>query len=95
MGPVIKHLRAGNAECMAQAMHLPHFLRFASDATLIAMLAGVLLALSGVAWWRDRQRMQRGDPDAVGLAPWRDIAAITSLAGLVLLAVAAMGWLKG
>ena len=76
-------------------MHLPAFLRFASDATLIAMLAASLLALSGLAFWGDMRRRRRRDIDAVGVMPWRDIAAIASFAGLALLAMAVMGWLRG
>jgi len=76
-------------------MHLPDFIRFASDATIAALAGGGLLALSGIAVWGERRRQGRRHVDAVGIMPWRDIAALTSFAGLVLLAMAVMGWLKG
>ncbi len=76
-------------------MPMPAFLRFASDATVLALVAGGLLALSALAVWGDRRRRLRRDIDAVGLMPWRDIAAFSSFAGLALLAMAVMGWLKG
>jgi hypothetical protein len=75
--------------------HLPAFLLFASDATLFAVAAAGVLAISVLAFWRDRRRRQRREPDAVGLLPWRDIAALSSIAGLVMLAVAVMGWIRG
>ena len=61
----------------------------------VAMVAMAVLALSGLAFWRDRRRRQRREIDAVGLLPWRDIAALTCFAGLVMLAMAVMGWIRG
>lgn len=75
--------------------HLPAFLLFASDATILALVAMAVLALSVLAFWRDRRRRQRREIDAVGLLPWRDIAALTCFAGLVMLAMAVMGWIRG
>ena len=74
-------------------MKLPSFLLFASDATIIALCGGALLAVSGVALWGERQRKKRRNIDAVGLMPWRDIAAITLFGGMVLLAMAISGWM--
>ena len=76
-------------------VHLPAFLLFASDATILALIAGGVLALSALALWRDRKRRQRSEIDAVGLMPWRDIAALSCFAGLVMLAMAVMGWIRG
>lgn len=76
-------------------MPVPDFLLFASDATILALVAGALLALSALALWGDRRRRRRREIDAVGLMPWRDIAALACFAGLVLLAMAAMGWIRG
>lgn len=76
-------------------MPMPHFLRFASDATIIGLIAGGLLALSALAFWGERRRRLRREVDAVGLMPWRDIAALSCFAGLALLAMAVMGWLRG
>ena len=76
-------------------MPLPHFLRFASDATFAGLLGLGLLALSGLAVWGEKRRRERSDIDAVGLLPWRDIAALSSFAGLVLVAMAGVGLIKG
>jgi len=80
---------------MHAAMKALHFLRFASDATILALIAGGVLMLSAFAFWGDVRRRRRRNIDAVGLMPWRDIAAISSIAGMVLLAMAVMGWIKG
>jgi len=80
---------------MHAAMSLLHFLRFASDATITGLIAGAVLALSVLALWGDARRRRRREIDAVGLMPWRDIAALTSIAGFVLLAMAVMGWIRG
>ena len=80
---------------MHAAMKALHFLRFASDATILALIAGGVLAISALAAWRDVRRRRRRNIDAVGIMPWRDIAAISSIAGMVLLAMAVMGWIKG
>ena len=34
------------------------------------------------------------DLNAVGWVPWRDLSALTAFAGLVLMAMAASGWMK-
>ena len=83
------------AHHMHAAMKALHFLRFASDATILALIAGGVLAISALAAWRDVRRRRRRNIDAVGIMPWRDIAAISSIAGLVMLAMAVMGWIKG
>lgn len=71
----------------------PDFLRFASDATIAGLWGGALLLLSLVAMLGDRRRRRRSDINAVGWVPWRDLSAFTAFAGLVLLAMAASGWL--
>jgi hypothetical protein len=76
-------------------MHWPHFLLLASDATRYLMAGGALLALSLLAMWGERRRAGRKHIDAVGIMPWRDIAALSSFAGLALLAFGTIGWLKG
>jgi len=76
-------------------MRLPDFLLFASDATLFALAAAGLLALSVLAACGERRRKRRRSIDAVGLMPWRDVGVLSLFAGLVLLAMAVMGWLKG
>ena len=76
-------------------MHMPEWLLFASDATRFGLWGGGLLLLSALAVWGDRRRARRSDVDAVGVMPWRDIAALSGFAGLALLAFAATGWIKG
>ena len=76
-------------------MKWPGFLLFASDATLIAVAGMAMLLLSLAAFMGDRRRRNRRNIDAVGVLPWRDIAALTMLLGMMLLALAISGWLKG
>jgi len=76
-------------------MHEPAFLLFASDATLVGLVGGALLAVSVLALLGERRRKRRKHIDAVGWMPWTTLSVLTTFAGLSLLAVAASGWLKG
>ena len=76
-------------------MEEPDFLLFASDATLMALVAAGLLAVALVAGLGDRRRRRRRHVDAVGWVPWTTISALSLFAAFVLLAFAATGWLKG
>lgn len=76
-------------------MHLPDWIRFASDATIYGLWGGGLLGLSAFCAWRDHRRKKRRDIERVGLMPWRDIGALSGFAGLALMAFAAVGWLGG
>jgi hypothetical protein len=69
------------------------FIRFASDATIVALWGSGMLLVSLFAFVGDRRRMRRKRIDAVGWMPWRDISAISLFAGVVLMAVALTGWL--
>jgi hypothetical protein len=69
------------------------FIRFASDATIVALWGSGMLLVSLFAFVGDRRRMRRKRIDAVGWMPWRDISAISLFAGVVLMAVAVTGWL--
>ena len=76
-------------------MQWPDWILFASDATRYAMAGGALLLLSAISLVGDTRRARRKDVDRVGIMPWRDIGALSLFAGLVLLAFAGVGWLKG
>lgn len=76
-------------------MQLPYWLEFASDATLFGLWGGAFLLLSALSIWGDRRRAKRRDADAVGLVPWRDIAALSTFIGLALMSFAAVGWIRG
>ena len=76
-------------------MHLPDFLTFASDATRYGLAGGALLLVSVLASIGDRRRKNRKNPDDVGIMPWRDIAALSTFAGLALVAFAVVGWISG
>ncbi len=76
-------------------MHEPTFLLFASDATLLALAGAALLLVALAAFLGDRRRMRRRHIDAVGWMPWTTLSVLTTFAGLSLLAMAVVGWLKG
>lgn len=66
---------------------MPRFLLLASDATLAALIGACLLVVSLLCALGERQRRRRRDIDRVGLMPWRDLAAFSLFAGLILLAM--------
>ena len=74
---------------------LPDAILFASDATRYVLVGAALLAVSALAMWRDRSRAKRRNMDRVGIMPWRDIAALTTMGGLIVLAFGVMGWIRG
>jgi len=73
----------------------PEFLLFASDATLVGLAGGTLLLAALVAFMGERRRMRRKEIDAVGCMPWTTLFVLAFFCGIVLLAVAASGWLRG
>ena len=56
--------------------------------------AGVVaLAVAVLAWFADRRRMRRSDPDAVGFMPWTAVFFWALLAVIALAGLAARAWL--
>ena len=76
-------------------MREPAFILFASDATLTALAGGAMLAVASAALLGERRRLRRTRIDAVGWMPWTTLSVLATFAGLSLLAMAAMGWLRG
>jgi len=62
---------------------------------LHAIAAALSVALAVLAWWADRRRMRRSDPDAVGFMPWTTIFLVALLAACVFIGLAAREWLAG
>ena len=76
-------------------MREPDFLLFASDATLIGITAAALVLISTAAWLGERRRRRRRSIDEVGWMPWTTLSVLTFFGGMVLLAIAAGGWIAG
>jgi hypothetical protein len=76
-------------------MHEPAFLLFASDATLVGLAGAASLVVAAIALLGERRRLRRKHIDAVGWMPWTTLSVLATFAGLNLLAMAAMGWLRG
>jgi hypothetical protein len=70
----------------------PDFIRFASGATVAGLWGAALLLVSFLAMVGDLRRHRRRHIDSVGWVPWRDLSALTAFAGLVLMVMAASGW---
>lgn len=51
------------------------------------------IGLAAWSWWRDRRRLRRSDPDAVGFMPWTTVFFWALFAGCLLLGLAAKAWL--
>lgn len=49
---------------------------------------GLAVLVAAWAWFADRRRMRRSDPDAVGFMPWTTVFFLGVLAGVLLLAAA-------
>lgn len=71
------------------------FLLFASDATLVGLAGGGMLLLALAAYAGERRRMRRKRIDSVGFVPWTKLFFVAFFWGVVLLALAVMGWAKG
>ena len=53
------------------------------------------LLLAGLAWWGDRRRMRRSQPDAVGFMPWTAVFFWAVLAACIFCGLAVKVWLAG
>ena len=76
-------------------MQEPDFLKFASDATLLGLVAGGLLLLALVAAIAERRRSKRKSIDAVGWVPWLTVFFLAFFPGVILMVFAVKGWLNG
>ena len=80
-------------------MHEPAFLLFASDWSReiprVVHAGAASLVVAAIALLGERRRLRRKHIDAVGWMPWTTLSVLATFAGLSLLAMAAMGWLRG
>jgi hypothetical protein len=76
-------------------MKEPDFLLFASDATVAALAGIALLLVAAASAVAERRRLRRNRIDAVGFMPWTTVSFLTFFPGVVLLALAAKGWIAG
>jgi hypothetical protein len=76
-------------------MREPDFLLFASDATLVGLAGGASLLVALVAFVGERRRMRRKHIDAVGCMPWTTLFFVAFFCGVTLLAIGAVGWMRG
>ena len=68
-------------------------LRFASDATLVALIAVGLLIIAMLATLAEQRRNKRKHIDRVGWMPWTTIAVANFFGGMALLMLALKSWL--
>lgn len=61
----------------------------------LTALGAMALAIAAWAWFADRRRMRRSDPDAVGFMPWTGIFFWAVLVALVLFSLDLKAWLAG
>ena len=65
------------------------------DYRFVLGLGGAAVAVALLAWWADRRRMRRSDPDAVGFIPWTGVFFWATFAAVLLLGFGVRGWLAG
>jgi len=85
----------GNAPTISHGVEEPDFLKFASDATLLGLVAGTLLLVAAVAAVAERRRVRRRAIDAVGWVPWLTVFFVAFFPGVILMVLAVKGWLGG
>ncbi|MBO6528197.1 hypothetical protein, partial [Erythrobacter sp.] len=76
-------------------MFEPDFLRFASDAELVAYWGGGFLLAALVCMAMERRRLKRAHINRVGWMPWTGLFLVFAVIGGGLLAVAIPGIIKG
>lgn len=76
-------------------MQWPDFITFASEATELALWAGLFLSLAALALAADWRRARRRQIDRVGCMPWTPLFLTFATIGSGLLLVAIRGWLGG
>lgn len=63
------------------------------DYALHAAIGAAAVAIAVLAWFADRRRMRRADPDKVGFMPWTGLFFWALLVAIALLALAGREWL--
>lgn len=48
-----------------------------------AEVAGAAVVVAIIAWWAERRRMRRSDPDAVGFMPWGTVFVLALFVVLI------------
>jgi hypothetical protein len=76
-------------------VRLSQSLLLASDATWAGIAGGALLLVAVMTWLGERRRRRRTQIDAVGCMPWSTLSVLATMTAMVLLAMAANGWLHG
>ena len=62
---------------------------------LLTGLGAIALLAAAVAWFADRRRARRSDPDAVGFMPWTGVFFWAVLVALLTLGLDLKAWLAG
>lgn len=71
------------------------FLRFASEADILALWGAGFLLFAGLTLVMERRRAKRAKIDGVGWVPWTGLFLICAVVGGGLLAVAIPGMIRG
>jgi hypothetical protein len=85
----------GNTRTIARGVEEPDFLKFASDATWLGLVAGGLLVVAAGAAVAERRHVRRKSIDAVGWVPWLTVFFLAFFPGVILMLLAVKGWLTG